>query len=339
MNPLIELDVLISRTRIVDRRSVLYELVLYLVLISIGSIIYVILLTLLSVHVAVPHLTVLVVGVHVSLGFCVIIQGVKTGRRLRSRTTFLDSKTRTEETVSYEGSKDDLRRIFERWELDIQEGKLEHQDDISDILLFLLLFHTIFVIGFVLVSDEYLYLMMTLPFILSLLAAAGLIHSHIMSPGPHLSDLLDHLEFYVMNRVNTLESAFRKSEFSISLEWGQRGRVPVLHDIGLSLKHKDDSRPILEYRMGIASAVPERFLMFAGTHDVSAEQIMDLLPKEWRLIQDYGKTVPFAVLHRYRNLDVSDETTYLLAPSQIQRDTEEVVQIAELLRNTLLDEN
>ncbi len=337
MNPLIELDTLISRTRIVDRRNTLYELVLYLVLISIGSIIYVILLTLLSVHVAVPHLAVLVVGVHVSLGFCVIIQGVKTGRRLKSRTTFLDSKTSPEETLFHQGSRDDIRRVFERWELDAQRGRQEHQDEISDILLFLLLFQTILVTAFVLVSDEYLYLLMTLPFTLALLVAAGLIHSHIMSPGPHFSDLLNHFEFYVMNRLNALESAFRKS--SISLEWGQCGSVPVLHDIGFRLKHNDNSHPILEYRIGIASTAAERFLVFAGIPDADAKQIMDLLPKEWRLIQDYDETVSLAIVHRYRNLDASNDITYLLTPSQIQRDTEEVVQIAELLRDALLDKN
>ncbi|TFG08601.1 hypothetical protein EU538_06800 [Candidatus Thorarchaeota archaeon] len=334
MNPLSELDALISRIRLVDRRGAVYELVLYLVLISIGLLLYLLLLTWLSIHFGGIMLALFVLGPHTIFGFSVIVQGVKTGRRLKRRTTFVDSQNREGKRVYY-GTADDIRRVFERWEMDAARSKQGNQDDIVDVLLFLFLVQMTLVVAMLLMSEEYLPFLLSLPIVLALLVISGMIHSYITSPSPPHLDLLNHLEFYILDRLNALESAFNQRKNAISLLFGRKRGWRVIHEIGFCFMLDATSKPILEYRLGLSSSQSERFLLSPTISNSVKSDVAALLPKAWSLSSANDNGCCLVIGHRYRDLDISDSSTYLLSPSRVQGDTEEVVRIAGQLLGVL----
>ena len=143
-----------------------------------------------------------------------------------------------------------------------------------------------------------------------------------MKGGLSFEESLDHLEYHVVTLLKTLDAVLPTMSSALVLRLSAEGRKTMIVEMAAEFTAK---HAIIEYHIGLSSAVQERFIVKSSDETVDAvydklRNLQAVMETGWtieRIATSSGNTV--RILNPVAGLNIADTSTYVTGPSAIAR--------------------
>jgi hypothetical protein len=230
----------------------------------------------------------------------------------------------------------DIPLVFERLAIRTKKSLRSNLDDYNDIVWFA-------ISTWAIVSTGLYYFDLMPPGICilgDLVLATGCFASYLggywMSTGHSFEDELDHLEYYVLRRLKTLDGESGRFRPRFLLLVAKRGQTRLLVDFVAEMTPDKDT--VIEYHMGLPSNERERFVVDAQESEIAElkKELLDSpMVKDGTWCAEKIRTQSSLILRLINEKDEIDLTrtsSYLKEPSLVEQSADDFrVVLRELL--------